>query len=542
MIVSTQARRTLNSELSQRRRAIASESVELFARVYLPHYFSLPFSSMHHEIFALLDEASERRGRKIAIAAPRGHAKSTCVSLAYVLYAVLCRKERYVLIVSATKELACLLLRHVKVEMESNSLIHEDFPEADPMRNARPKPWCMNQMSLPNGSFVHALGVGQQVRGVRHLEYRPSLIIADDLESPDGVISGVQRDKTSQWFDKTLLNTGEVGTNVVVVGTVLHYDSLLAKLLDKKRSPGWSRLRLKALIREPERTELWSAWELILNDCDDELWEGKAGPDAAEAFYRAHHDEMNLGAEVLWPERESLYDLMEMRVCRGRSCFGSEKQNEPLDPDKCLFKAELFTFWDDTFDDADALLKSLGKEAMIHGAWDPCVASPGRQSDFSAIVIVAKNRGDNTSYVIVADIARWTPTEAIDRIIEYAHLYRISKFVVEDNGFQKQLLEQTRRVAASKGLSMSVNGVTNTSNKTTRINLLEPSVTQGRIRFCKKHLVLLDQLRQFPLASHDDGPDALHMAVNIKRSNVPSATGLSRRGSGSDRQIDWLHT
>jgi len=45
-------------------------------------------------------------------------------------------------------------------------------------------------------------------------------------------------------------------------------------------------------------------------------------------------------------------------------------------------------------------------------------------------------------------------------------------------------------------------------------------VTQGRIRFSRRHQLLLDQLRQFPLGVHDDGPDALEMAVQVGRRPV----------------------
>ena len=66
-------------------------------------------------------------------------------------------------------------------------------------------------------------------------------------------------------------------------------------------------------------------------------------------------------------------------------------------------------------------------------------------------------------------------------------------------------------------MSLPVRTVKNQSNKRTRIENLEPEVTQGRIRLCRRHQLLLDQLRQFPLAVHDDGPDALEMAVTASR-------------------------
>ena len=53
----------LSAELSRQRRAIASVSAEQFARVYLDQHFKLPPSSMHTELFRMLQAASESRGQ-----------------------------------------------------------------------------------------------------------------------------------------------------------------------------------------------------------------------------------------------------------------------------------------------------------------------------------------------------------------------------------------------------------------------------------------------------------------------------------------------
>ncbi len=59
------------------------------------------------------------------------------------------------------------------------------------------------------------------------------------------------------------------------------------------------------------------------------------------------------------------------------------------------------------------------------------------------------------------------------------------------------------------------------THKLGRIESLEPIVSAGNLLFCSKHRILLDQLRQFPFAKHDDGPDALEMAVQLSRVRRP---------------------
>ena len=53
----------------------------------------------------------------------------------------------------------------------------------------------------------------------------------------------------------------------------------------------------------------------------------------------------------------------------------------------------------------------------------------------------------------------------------------------------------------------------NTRNKELRIFGMETYITTGTILFSRKHTVLLDQLKYFPMGDHDDGPDALEMAL-----------------------------
>jgi len=103
--------------LSAQRREVASHSPEAFARVYLDHHLRLPPSRMHADLYKMLHKATQQRGQRIAVAAPRGHAKSTVVSLAYVLWSILYEHEKLIVIVSATKEQAVLLLKSIKDEL-----------------------------------------------------------------------------------------------------------------------------------------------------------------------------------------------------------------------------------------------------------------------------------------------------------------------------------------------------------------------------------------------------------------------------------------
>ena len=133
------------------------------------------------------------------------------------------------------------------------------------------------------------------------------------------------------------------------------------------------------------------------------------------------------------------------------------------------------------------------------------------------IVIVVKDKRYNIYYVIAADIARRTPDQKIEKIIEYCRMYTIAGFAFEKNQFQEIMLDNLTKRALTSGVPFNKRPINSQANKQARIEGLETLVTQGLIVFSRRHQILLEQLRQFPLGKHDDGPDALEMAIQVAR-------------------------
>lgn len=119
------------------------------------------------------------------------------------------------------------------------------------------------------GTKIQVAGSGKRLRGLRHGAYRPDLVIDDDLENDENVASPEQRDKLHSWFNKTLMPLDEVGGKIdfVIIGTILHYDSLLNRLLS---NPFWKSYRFKSLIEWPDNMSLWDKWEEIYRNDGEE--------------------------------------------------------------------------------------------------------------------------------------------------------------------------------------------------------------------------------------------------------------------------------
>ena len=327
-----------------------------------------------------------------------------------------------------------------------------------------------------------------------------------------------QRRKTADWFWKAVCKAGDSYTDLVTIGTILHYDSLLAKLLD---NPGFSSQIFRAVLSESP-SPLWEEWRKRFTDLSDPKRE-----EHALTFYRAHKREMNAGAKVLWPQKFSYYDLQVMRLTEGDAAFQSEMQNEPINPEDCLFSPAWFQYYD------LAALDLRSPSFRFYGYCDPSLGQSAH-SDYSAIVTLAVDGGSGLAYVLLADIARRHPDQIIadilitERRLRQTYGKGYTLFGAETNQFQWFLKEQLAKESARQGIYLPIQGVRSAEDKTIRVSALQPDVKNGYLRFGPDQRLLIEQLAQFPLGAHDDGPDALAgaMALARKQSRTLNLQGL----------------
>jgi len=514
-----------------------------FANVYFSHHVSKPVSRMHKELYPLLEQLIAEPGARIAVAAPRGSAKSTLVSLLFVLWCICYRRKRFIVIISDTADKAQGFLDEVKQELVVNRHLIEAFPEVCEQGGTYPRPprWRAGEIITNNGIKVMAQGWGQNLRGQRHGAHRPDLILLDDVESADNTHSSEMRQKVDAWFNRTVLKAGTPSSHVIVVGTIQHYDSLLAKLTDPAKSPTWRSRIYRSISKWSANADLWQKWASILRK--RETYKGTEGPEAARRYFEDHSKAMLKGTEVLWPEVEDYYTLMLMRETEGPAAFDAEKQNEPVNPEDCFFLEADFVFWDDRWPNEETLVAHLGKNAQFVGACDPSLGKEGRRADDSAIITLLRDSVSGTLYVVDADIARRKPDRILETILEYQRLRKYRRFGFEANQFQSFLADELKRRSSAAKLYLPVEPVTHTTDKIGRIQSLQPLVRSGTLQFHRRHTQLLEQLRLFPKASHDDGPDALEMAVAASRKTRkaldPKDVVFGRRRVFAMDRVDW---
>lgn len=218
------------------RKELAAFDMSYFGRAYLPHYFIRKSPHFHEELDEIwsrgvmkgrnpLKEAkviSRMKGSRQVVAAPRGHAKSTNFTFKDSLHAVLYAYKHYILILSDSSEQAEGFLDDIKTELEDNANIIMDFGSLK-----GDKAWRTGVILTKTDIKAEAIGSGKKVRGRRHRNWRPDLIVLDDIENDENVNTPEQRKKLKNWFDKAVSKAGDTYTDIMYIGTILHYDPFL---------------------------------------------------------------------------------------------------------------------------------------------------------------------------------------------------------------------------------------------------------------------------------------------------------------------------
>ena len=496
------------------RKQLAAIDLEYFGRAYLGHYFVRESPKFHGELDQIWSEGvlkglnpykdakeiDKLKGCRRAIEAPRGHAKSTTFTFKDTIHAALYQYKHYVIILSDSSDQADGFLADIKTELEDNALIKEDFGSMEG------KVWKSNVILLKNGTKIESIGSGKKIRGRRHKQWRPDLIVLDDVENDENVNTPDQRKKLASWFYKAVSKAGDTYTDIVYIGTLLHYDSLLAKVAN---NPEYKTVKYQGVISFASNQELWDAWEVIYTNLANENRQ-----EDARNFYESNKEAMLKGIEVLWEAKLSYYDLMIVKVSEGEASFNSEIQNDPIDPDTCVFNEEWFSWYE------PSLIDFSQPQFLFYGANDPSLGK-NKKSDTSAIITVAKDIKTGYLYVLLASIEKRKPDVIIEDAIATSkrlkteHKKGFIEFGVETNQFQYFFKDVMAQRSAEANEYLPITEIQSVGNKDVRIQSLQPFIKNGFIKFNREHKTLIKQLLEYPFGKNDDGPDCLEMGIRL---------------------------
>ena len=396
------------------------------------------------------------------------------------------------MIISDTYTQAAEFINALKDEFEHNPKIKWLFG------NMRGDDWQDGEFVLSNGIKYAAKGSGMKIRGIRHRHTRPTLMIFDDIENDENIKSAEQRQKLYHWFTKAAIPALARGGRAVVIGTILHFDSLVNKVMKQQ--------------------DVFKSWQ-------------------TRVFYAITTEED--GTErALWPEHRSLEKLRAMRDDPsdqdfiGSITFAQEYQHKPFSEEDAIIQPD----WIKECEPSQVPDKHTRLARVL--TIDPA-ASERQTADFTAM-IVADLYTDGNVYIRAIRNQRTSPSVTADTVRELDEIYKPQVIGIEKGALGlvfRDLLE-----------GLPVIGLEPDKDKVRRLLAVSRFFEAGRVYTVKNiqnGQAFREQLIEFPKGTHDDMVDAAAYAVRllfVEGENQVSSKDFQTAGDYYDELDDdeWL--
>ena len=460
--------KTMNKVIDKRktRVPVACASHLMFFHMYLARYVKYETASFHEEIFKLTENPDVKM---LAISAFRGAAKSVILSLSFPLWAIMgAPQAKHVLIFSKTQNMVTKMFWNITRELSGNSVLQADM---GPFKSESER-WGGGSLYLEKyDARITVVSVEEGMRGIRHGEYRPDIIVCDDVEDPNSVRTKEGRDKTYDWFTGDVIPAGDKNTRIVVVGNLLHEDSLM--------------MRLKNEIESGQRDGVFRSYPIV-DDDNNILWPGKY-PDMAAI----EEQRRTVGDEIRW-YREYLLKIISdaERAIHPDWIHRWSKDNPPN------FNSKDFRYIAMAVDPAVSTKDQADNTAIVCGAVFGCAQN-------MQVYILPEPEIVNTKMDFP------TMIEKLKEIYRYwtAKGYPVKAWV-ESNGFQQSVVQSLEHQ------NIQVIPVPHSGEKRIRIINTGPAIRNGTILFPKGYdTEMVSQLTGYGRERYDDLADAIAMLI-----------------------------
>jgi predicted phage terminase large subunit-like protein len=470
---------------SEGRRALTKYDPLLFAAVYLPHKLKFPgadtitLNQFHLDICEYAKTWAAPLGKPGAnrdvFIAPRSCGKSTWIFHLLPIWAAAHEHRKYIVAFSDSEDQAMAWLRNFKLELDSNELLQEDYPElCDTYKKTeRSKAYLDNRNATQrgNGFVFQAKGVDSAILGANIGGRRPEVILFDDIEPPEANYGATELKKRKQTILTThfYLNTF---ANVAFVGTT----TMAGSLIDQMRKVG----------------EAWDEFE-----GDPDTFKGTLDPElrwVVDANIKTHYYPAIIvdedGTErSLWPE---VWPLDEWEGVRGTREFAMNMMNKPISGDE--------GYWTD--DDITIDRAEYGKTWL---SIDPAVTT-ARRSDYTALAVLSAGK-DRRIYVRHVEQVKGDPETIRDRAAALIEEYGVGLVLVETNqggDLWKQVF---------KDIGCRVAYLKQRTKKEFRIAQCADLYKKDRVVHAGHLPLLEEQMLAYPNVAHDDLVDAVATGV-----------------------------
>lgn len=424
----------------------------------------------------------------VAIAAPRGHAKSTALTLAYTLASILFRQSKFIVIISDTESQASMFLNNIKKELTDNEDIKLLFGVSSLSKDSETD--CIIEFEDGYQARMVAKGSEQKLRGLNWSSgagsgnrklLRPDLIIGDDMENDEIVMNDQRREKFRRWFTGAVVPALDKSGKLRLIGTILHLDSLLANYMPQR----WH----KDVIQD----------ELRVKSAPNAVW--------LAANYRAHPGMQDF-SHVLWPAFKPapwLKAEQQSYIKQGLSdVYSQEYLNEPIDDTNALFKKSDFK----ALTPAD-----LDKHVHFYCAMDLATTKDNVKRDYSVFTVGGVTE-DNQLQIRYVFRDRIDTLEICERILQIQRIFQPLGFIIEKGMLTNSILPFMKVKMAEENVWPIFHPVAKQMDKIQHTFSIRARMRSGMVKFDKEaewYPPLEQECIQFPRMGKDDQVDTLSL-------------------------------
>ncbi len=460
------------------RRKVMKDSFNYFFHFYFNHYVQFETAPFQHNLIGKLENEPDEN---LFVVAFRGSGKSTIATTAYPIWAILGKQEKkFVIIFCQTRTQAKQHMMNIRNELENNPLLKSDLGPF----NEESDEWGSHSLVFSNThARITVASTEQSIRGLRHHQHRPDLFICDDVEDVSSTKTREGRNKTYQWLTSDVIPAGDQDTRLIVVGNLLHEDSLLMRLRERV-----------------ERNELDGTFMscAIVNSKGKSNWYGKYPDQIA-----IDKERKKVGDEIAW-QREYLLNIVP-----------DEDQAIHLD----------WIQYYDELPEPSKLESGYASHTEVRFGIDLAI-SKRDTADYTAIVpALLYELYDGFCVYILPKVInkRLTFPETVETCLMLDKSYRAKDrnpptFVIEDVAYQKALPQQL----INEGLWNVVTVRPGHQDKRTRLVLTANFIKTGKVLFPREGAEeLIQQIVHFGVEKHDDLADAFSNVILHSIENPP---------------------